>query len=30
MRAFDRRVERVFDPSRKRTAWEKRKLSRDL
>jgi hypothetical protein len=29
MRALDRHVERVFDPSRKETKWGKRKLARD-
>jgi hypothetical protein len=29
MRALNRHVERVFDPSRKDTHWEKRKLKRD-
>jgi hypothetical protein len=29
MRALNRRVERVFNPSRKETHWGKRKLARD-
>jgi hypothetical protein len=29
MRALNRHVERVFDPSRKDTHWGKRKLKRD-
>jgi hypothetical protein len=29
MRALNRHVERVFDPTRKDTHWEKRKLKRD-
>jgi hypothetical protein len=29
MRALNRNVERVFDPSRKDTHWGKRKLKRD-
>jgi hypothetical protein len=29
MRALNHHVERVFDPSRKETRWEKRKLKRD-
>ena len=29
MRALNRRVERVFDSSRKETHWGKRKLARD-
>jgi hypothetical protein len=29
MRALNRHVERVFDPSRKDTQWGKRKLKRD-
>jgi hypothetical protein len=29
MRALNRHVERVFDPSRKATHWGKRKLKRD-
>jgi hypothetical protein len=29
MRALNRGVERVFDPSRKDTNWGKRKLKRD-
>jgi hypothetical protein len=29
MRALNRHVERVFDPSRKDHHWEKRKLARD-
>jgi hypothetical protein len=29
MRALNRHVERVFDPSRKETHWEKRKLAHD-
>ena len=29
LRALNRRVERVFDPSRKETHWGKRKLKRD-
>ena len=29
MRALNRHVERVFDPSRKETHWGKRKLARD-
>lgn len=30
MRALNRHVERVFNPSRKETHWGKRKLARDL
>jgi hypothetical protein len=30
LRALNRNVERVFDPSRKDTHWGKRKLRRDL
>jgi hypothetical protein len=29
MRALNRHVERVFDPSRKETHWGRRKLARD-
>ena len=29
MRALDRHVESVFDPSRKDTKWGRRKLARD-
>ena len=29
MRALDRHVERVFDPSRKEKHWGRRKLARD-
>jgi hypothetical protein len=29
MRALNRHVERVFNPSRKDTKWDKRKLARD-
>jgi hypothetical protein len=29
MRALNRHVERVFNPSRKETHWGKRKLARD-
>jgi hypothetical protein len=29
MRALNRQVERVFDPSRKETHWGRRKLARD-
>jgi hypothetical protein len=29
LRALNRHVERVFDPSRKDTHWERRKLKRD-
>jgi hypothetical protein len=29
MQALNRRVERVFDPSRKDTQWGSRKLARD-
>jgi hypothetical protein len=29
MRALNRNVERVFDPSRKETRWGRRKLARD-
>jgi hypothetical protein len=29
LRALNRNVERVFDPSRKDTHWGKRKLARD-
>jgi len=29
MRALNRNIERVFDPSRKETHWGRRKLARD-
>lgn len=29
MRALNRHVESVFEPSRKKTHWERRKLARD-